>query len=493
MSIDPPRVPDHDVIVVGFGPVGAVLAGLLARRGLDVLVVERDTDIFNLPRAAHLDSEVMRILQEVGCADTIAPSLIANEGMDFLTADRQVLLRMRSTEPTPSGWPSSNFFHQPGVERAIRAAAIDAGVQTRLGAEVATVDDHGDQVTVELVDGSVLTARYVVGCDGARSTVRRLLGITMHDLEFEEPWLVLDTILHSGVPLPSSVALQVCDAARPHTLVPMPPPRFRFEFMVLPGDDPAVLASETVARQLMAPWVDPSGVDIERSAVYTFHGLIAHEWRKGRVLLAGDAAHQMPPFLGQGMCSGLRDAANLAWKLDRVIRGRSTPELLDTYQAEREPHVRQIVESAVGFGRLICTTDPDVAAARDRDMLAARAAGGGNVGGGGGPALPVGPLVAGLGRPSLQPCVAQDDAPEVRLDDVVGQRFAVLLNSAQPLGPGWADLDSVVLDAEHVPEVADVLAALGATAAVIRPDRYVLWAGSPGDPMPDEARRLLTR
>ena len=136
ISIDPPRVPDHDVIVVGFGPVGAVLAGLLARRGLDVLAVERDTDIFNLPRAAHLDSEVMRILQELGCADTIAPSLIANEGMDFLTADRQVLLRMRSTEPTPSGWPSSNFFHQPGVERAIRAAAIDAYLRRRDGRPV---------------------------------------------------------------------------------------------------------------------------------------------------------------------------------------------------------------------------------------------------------------------------------------------------------------------------------------------------------------------
>jgi 3-(3-hydroxy-phenyl)propionate hydroxylase len=268
----------------------------------------------------------------------------------------------------------------------------------------------------------------------------------------------------------------------------MPSPRFRFEFMVLPDDNPTELTSTDFTHHLMSAWIDPADVRVERSAVYTFHGLIARQWRKGRVLLAGDAAHQMPPFLGQGMCSGLRDAMNLAWKLDRVITAEAGPELLDTYQAEREPHVRQIVESAVGFGRLICTTDPEVAAARDRDLLAARAAGGGDIVDAAGPALPVGPLVSGNGRPALQPLVGPQ-----RLDDVVGQRFAVLTRSITAPGPGWDLLEPLVLDAASTPAVASVLDALGVDMAVLRPDRYVLWTGTPGTSMPNDVRALLSR
>lgn len=479
---------DHQVVVVGFGPVGVTVAGLLARRGVDVLAIDRDTEIFSLPRAAHLDSEVMRVLQDLGCADAVAPALVENEGMDFLTADRQVLLRMRGRGDTASGWASSNFFHQPSLEAPMREAAIAAGAQVRLGIGVEAVHDLGDHVRIHLADGSSVTARYVVACDGARSLVRKQLGISMDDLGFEEPWLVLDTVLHPTTPLPTAVALQVCDPSRPHTLVPMPPPRFRFEFMVLPGDDPDELASESFARLLMSAWLDPAGVDIERSAVYTFHGLIATEWRRGNVLLAGDAAHQMPPFLGQGMCSGIRDAANLAWKLERVLRGSAADVLLDTYQAEREPHVRRIVESAVGFGRLICTTDHEVAAARDQNMLAARAAGGGEVGRTAGPGLPEGALVVAEGQPSLQPTVNGQ-----RLDDIVGPGFSVLRRTADADVSAWDDLDAVILDADTTPAISTVLDSLGAEVAVIRPDRYVMWTGAAGEPMPPTIRHLVSR
>jgi 3-(3-hydroxy-phenyl)propionate hydroxylase len=465
-----------DVLVVGFGPVGVTLSGMLARRGVRVLAVEREHDIFPLPRAAHLDSEVMRILQDLGCAEEVAPALITNHGQDFVTADRQVLLSMRSPAATRSGWPSSNMFHQPGLERPMREAAIAHGVDVRLGTEVVAIRDRGDHVEVELADGALITAGFVVGCDGARSLVRRQMGVTMHDLQFEEPWLVLDLVLHDGTPVPSAMALQVCDPARPHTLVPMPAPRYRFEFMVLPGEDAAQIASDESVRNLLSAWLDPEAVTVERSAVYTFHGLIAHQWRCGRVLLAGDSAHQMPPFLGQGMCSGIRDAANLAWKLAAVVQGAAPHDLLDTYQAEREPHVRAIVESAVGFGRLICTTDAAVAAERDRNMLAARAARGDSVGGGGGPTLPEGPLVAAGGRTAVQPMVGG-----TRLDDLVGPGFAVLLRTAQHAHPDglrfWTALGATVLDAVATPEVAEVLDELGADAAVVRPDRYVLCTG----------------
>lgn len=483
---------DVDVLVVGFGPVGVTLSGMLARRGVRVLAVDRDTDIFPLPRAAHLDAEVMRILQDLGCADTVAPSLVANKGMDFVTADRQVLLSMRSVGNAPSGWPVSSFFHQPGLEVPMREVAVSNGAQVTLGTEVTSVTDLGDHVRVQFHDGSTATASFVVACDGARSTVRRQLGIAMKDLEFEEPWLVLDLLLHEGTPEPTDVALQVCDPARPHTLVPMPPPRFRFEFMLLPGEDPAHIASHDTARALLSKWIDPDGLTIERSAVYTFHGLIAHEWRQGRVLLAGDAAHQMPPFLGQGMCSGMRDAANLAWKLAAVVHGTAPHTLLDTYQTEREPHVRAIVESAVNFGRLICTTDPEVAAERDRNMLAARAAGGGRAGGSGGPPLPEGVLVAAGGRTALQPSV-----DGTRLDDMLGPGFAVLLRTpshADPEGVAfWQTQQATVIDAESMPAVGAVLDDLGADAAVVRPDRYVLWTGARLAAPGHEAVALLTR
>jgi 3-(3-hydroxy-phenyl)propionate hydroxylase len=472
-----------DLAIIGFGPVGCTLAALAARRGLRTIVLERDVDLFALPRAAHFDGEIARILQEVGCMDEIASSIRVNAGMDFLTADRQVLLSMRSAPTSPSGWPRSQLFFQPGLERPLRAAAIRHGADVRLGTTVVSIDQSEHEVSLGLDDGSTVQASWVVACDGARSTARRLLGMTMDDLQFEEPWLVLDLILHPDSVEPCSVTLQVCDPARPHTLVPMPVPRFRFEFMLLPGEDPEWIQRPEVIDDLLAPWVDPTTVTVERAAVYTFHGLIAQQWRSGRVLLAGDAAHQMPPFLGQGMCSGMRDAANLAWKLDAVVQG-AHPALLDTYQAERDPHVRSIIESAVGFGRLICTTDRAVAAGRDESMLAARAAqtpeqreqrnDGAPM-----PALGASPLVLdGGGRPAVQVTV-----DGTRFDDVVGQRFAVVARSEQLLhstgAAAWADLGAALLTGYD-----ELLDRAGSDVAVVRPDRYLLSAGASCPPPP---------
>jgi 3-(3-hydroxy-phenyl)propionate hydroxylase len=268
----------------------------------------------------------------------------------------------------------------------------------------------------------------------------------------------------------------------------MPAPRFRFEFMLLQGDDPVALAEPASVRALLADWMDPDHAEVERSAVYTFHGLIATEWRRGRVLLAGDAAHQTPPFLGQGMCSGIRDAQNLAWKLSRVVHGNSPAALLDTYQAEREPQVQHIIQLAVDFGRLICTTDTAVAAERDAAMLAARAAGGGTTENAPMPPLPAGPLV-GPGVQSRQPVLG-----DLRFDDVVGDRFAVVVREPDALttdgGRYWIAQGAVTFDVADAPALATVLDAFGADAVVIRPDRYVLFAGAELVP-PDAATMAL--
>lgn len=486
-----PTNTDCHVAIVGCGPVGVVLAGLLAKRGLRVVALDRDVDLFPLPRAAHFDHEIMRVFQELGVADAIAPSTIANPGMDFLTADRQVLMSMRSSDRTPSGWHGSILFHQPGVERTLRAAATDLGAELRLGVAVERIEDDGAQVITHLADGTQLTSRYLVGCDGARSTVRKQFGITMDDLRFEEPWLVLDVVLHDGVEPPSPLALQVCDPARPHTLVPMPSPRFRFEFMLLPGETAEEIDTPERARELMSAWLDPADVEVERSAVYTFHGLIADEWRRGRVLIAGDAAHQTPPFLGQGMCAGIRDAANLAWKLHRIVERGAPDAILDTYQPEREPQVRAIIGAAVSFGRIICTTDPEVAAERDAGMLAAQAAGAEPTTEAPLPALTGGPLVlAGGGALSIQPTV-----DGTRLDDVVGERFAVVARHRDLLeseGAGWWAADgALLLSADEHPALGSILDAAGAETAVLRPDRHLLAASDTIDVPPADTRALL--
>jgi 3-(3-hydroxy-phenyl)propionate hydroxylase len=462
-----------DVLVVGFGPVGATMTGLAARHGLSVVAVDRSVDLYPLPRAAHCDHEILRILQGLGCADDIVSAMRVNEGMDFLTANREIMLRFRSPGLAPTGWPASVLFHQPGFEGALRRAVFATAADVRLGVGVAAIEQRSSVVTATLEDGERVRARFAVGCDGARSLVRRATGTSVHDLEFEEPWLVVDLLLHEPIAGLPDRAVQVCDPARPHTLVPMPWPRFRFEFMLLPGDDPDAIQHPARVRELIASWIDPTLVDVERAAVYTFHGVIAQQWRAGRIFLAGDAAHQMPPFLGQGMCSGMRDAANLAWKLAAVQQQGAPDELLDTYQLEREPHVRAIVELAVGFGRIICTTDVDVAAARDAQMLSTQQQGAESPQGA--PSLAGGSAIGpGGGALSAQPWVDGR-----RLDDLLGPRFGLITRT--PLAPDdpdrhWWSHRATILDAEKFPELEGLLN--GAEALVIRPDRYIFATGS---------------
>ncbi len=364
----------YDAIVAGYGPVGAVTAALLGRAGLRTAVYEPTTSVYHLPRAAHFDAEIMRVFEEIEVAHDVLPACAPVKGMHFVNAAGDALLRF-DVDPG-AGW----MFYQPDLERALRAGVdrLD-DVDVHLAHEVVAFEQNDDDVRVhvrdvERGDVRVVRARYLVAADGARSTVRKQLGITSDDLQFDQPWLVVDTVLRRPVALPELVQ-QICDPARPTTFIPMCGDRRRWEFMLLPGETAAAMEHPDRIAELLAPWITPADVDIVRAVVYTFHAVIADQWRDRRVFLVGDAAHQMPPFLGQGMCSGIRDAHNLVWKLALVANGLADDELLDSYQQERAPHVRSIVETAVALGGLLQTTDPKVAAERDAMMLAPGAAG----------------------------------------------------------------------------------------------------------------------
>jgi 3-(3-hydroxy-phenyl)propionate hydroxylase len=492
-----------DVAIVGFGPVGAVLAGLLGRRGLRVAVLEVERDVFPLPRAAHIDHQGLRVLQELGCLEKVLPGMRFNAGMDFVNASRQVLTRIVSQKTNRYGLPSSMYFHQPGFDRAIRDTVMALpNVHMFLPTQAVGIETHDTGATVRAapVDGGgelQVGARYVVGCDGARSPTRTWLDIGLEDLGFQEQWLVVDLELKETVHGLPQHAVHVCDPARPHTVVPMPEPRYRFELMLLPGEDPEEMRKTDNVARLLEPWIPLGAARVERLAVYTFRGVVAQKWRKGPVLLAGDAAHLMPPFLGQGMCSGLRDASNLAWKLDWVLRGGAPESLLDTYERERQPHVRKVIQAAVDFGRIICTLDPQVAADRDADMLSNQKPTSGDsafrL-----PLLQHGPLVlAGGGSIFVQPEISQDGR---RLDDLVGPRFLVLGRTWEALDGSaawWAcDDRALVTTLTDVPDpghwMRSWLDRSHSDVVVVRPDRYVLGAGKSLTPITEAVRGLLS-
>lgn len=375
-----------DVAIVGCGPVGAVAANLLGRAGLKTLVIERETGLHPLPRAVHLDHEMMRIFQAAGVIDRLVPLMRDTDGHLHVGADRGVIRYMGTVgQPRPYGWSNDYFFYQPELEAQLREGMAELDpVELRTGCSLESIeqDESGATLAVRSNRGlESVRARYVLACDGARSTVRKMLEVPLDDLEFEETWLVVDAEVDgpvhfpplTGVPAGANLqrlSVMMCDPSRPTTVVPGRGHHRRWEFMLLPGEDDAEMAKPESVSKLVGPWLADTPHKIVRAATYQFHGLIAERWQVGRVFLAGDAAHQTPPFFGQGMCHGMRDVANLAWKLALVVKGTASPALLQSYQPERDPHVRAVISAAVAAGRYICMLDPAEAAARDRAMRA---------------------------------------------------------------------------------------------------------------------------
>jgi 3-(3-hydroxy-phenyl)propionate hydroxylase len=495
--------PEFDVCIIGYGPVGASLANLLGQSGLKTVVLEREPSIYHLPRAVALDGEGMRLVQSMGLADELLPLLNVSRNIRHVSAEGKLLLLIARSGIGTEGWHNAYRFYQPEFEAILRCGVSrQPSVDVRLRCEAFALDEASDGIRVRyenLATGALtdVTARYVVGCDGARSTVRRFMGAELQDLRSHERWIVLDMILEvppEGVPEAADEtgrvidAIQYCDPARPTTFVPMPGNRHRWEFMLMPHDDAATITRPERIYELLKPWnIDPAKSTIERAVVYTFHSALSTQWRRGRLLLAGDAAHQMPPFLGQGMCSGLRDAANLAWKLRDVIAGAAPTDLLDTYETERMEHVRAFIELAVELAGVIQTTDPEKARQRDRDLVA-------------NPTMlrPITPrLGRGLHGDAPPPAGARAAQPRLAdgrlLDDRVGYCFAVLatrgLVAKLPAATRSRLDDSEVVLVIAEGEVAKYLAELQTEAVVIRPDRHILGIAS----TPAELDSVLSR
>ncbi|HCF1525220.1 bifunctional 3-(3-hydroxy-phenyl)propionate/3-hydroxycinnamic acid hydroxylase [Pseudomonas aeruginosa] len=435
-----------DVLISGYGPSGATLANLLGLRGFNVVVVERDKEIYDKPRAITADHEVMRIFQECGLAEEIMQSSIPHPGSDYIGLDNQIIKRLYPAPPPLSlTWDPTWLFVQPELEATLRRG-VDRFqcVSTFLGHELVsfTQDDTGVRASVRRMDSDdffEVTARYLVACDGGRSTVRKLLKSTVENLDFDEWWIVADARLRGELDLPKR-ATHYCHPWRPGSFVIGPGDLRRWEVKILPGENPASFESDEAFLQVLSNFVDISKIELWRKAIYCFHALVVDEWRCGCVFLMGDAAHQTPPFLGQGLCAGIRDAANLAWKLDAVERKGFPSTLLDTYGEERKPHVRQVVASAKEIGLII--GELDMEAARKRDALLGEQIASGKaetirqkfV-----PGLetgllgkdPQGRLANSAGEVFVQPWVKSGGNVFARMDDLVEPGFAVFTTSRE--------------------------------------------------------------
>jgi 2-polyprenyl-6-methoxyphenol hydroxylase-like FAD-dependent oxidoreductase len=489
---------DCDVAIVGAGPSGLVLAVLLAQFGRSAVVLEQWPERYPLPRAVHFDDEVGRLLQSCGIGDEVRAVSEPAEVYEWRNAAGTTLLRFGRIGIGPAGWPFSSMFCQPELEAAVEARANELPtIEIRRGVTVDALEQHEHHVSLGCTSGDSVTSRYVVGCDGANSTVRGLLDVGVEDRGFFYDWLIVDVILDEPRVF-DPINLQVCDPLRPTTAVSGGPGRRRWEFMRLPDESLDELDQEATAWALLESWdVHPGNAHIERHAVYTFQARVAERWQDGRVFLAGDAAHLMPPFAGQGMCSGIRDAANLAWKLDLVLTGRAVPDLLDTYEEERRPGAEFAIDLSIELGKVICVPDPQEAAERDAAMASAVTGEVSEV-----PGQPG--LVAGLVHPEAPLAGEQIPQPDLggrRFDDVHGAGWRLVTDD-----PAIADLDrglvdwfgsigGIVVDVRDVPALSAWLGRHGVRWALARPDFHLYGAAAGLDAAVDLVgglRRRLT-
>lgn len=486
---------DYDVIVIGGGPVGKMAALMLGRRGHTVLVLERKRETYPLPRAVAHDAEIARLLQSVGMPVDSIPDAVEpyDDLYVWVNAAGETLHLVDWRGYDTSGWNNTYFYNQPALERHLEAALGDCSNVTMLRGYNASVESQDATGVIVSGEGETFRARYVIAADGANSATRTHLGIQWTDLGYFFDWLVVDV-----VPGPDmeklTIAKQVADPARPTTVVPAGPGRRRWEFMRLEGETNEELTQPERIWELLKPFnVTPENAQIERGVVYTFASGWTSEFRRGRVLLAGDAAHQMPPFAGQGLAAGLRDCLNFSWKLDLVLNGVADDSVLDTYGTERAAHVSDFIDFSVALGKIICIVDPEEAAQRDTAMINALASGGD-------PEPPPRPRLGGGlhhgdqgGYLSWQGRIDVEGRLDVRFDDVFGPAALIIRSgeTARSLTSNQIErlkelgIVTVCFDFDGaLPRgvapfgdangtYAEWFAEIGADAVLVRPDLYV--------------------
>ncbi|MDR6387229.1 bifunctional 3-(3-hydroxy-phenyl)propionate/3-hydroxycinnamic acid hydroxylase [Paraburkholderia caribensis] len=520
---------DFDVAIVGYGPVSQGLAAMLGQRGYRVGVFDRWPNLYPLPRACVIDHEVMRILQSVGVAEKFAELAVPTAGeYVWLTARGETLYHFRYNKDGVSGWPARNLMYQPDLERLLDERVRELpSVEVNQGWEAVAYVPGSDHDELEFAQCSInasgaiergektrrVTARYVVGADGANSFIRRAADLPWVDLGFRADWLVVDYRPHNPeLELDMPEAGQICDPARPITMMRrMGKKHVRWEMMLLPGETAQDITRPEKVWSLIDRWVKPEDGIIDRAAVYTFRSGVAQNWSRGNAILAGDAAHLMPPFLGQGLCSGMRDALSLFWRLDLVLSGVASAQLMQSYEEERQAHVRTIIDRAVALGKVVCITDAKEAATRDASILAGTA-----------PPIPAFPqLTTGIlrrdadgnvelpaGQLALQGRVAID-GKEGLLDDMLGRGWLVLTLDE----PGDAKLSDdqqvfakalgvrfmTLKQGSSVRDVGDAsrafMTGLGVAALIIRPDFYIFAGARSLDQIPqmlDDLRQQLS-
>jgi 3-(3-hydroxy-phenyl)propionate hydroxylase len=491
----------YDVAIVGFGPSGAVAASLLGQAGLKTYVCDRSTTVYDKPRAIALDHEIMRVFQQIGVAELVAPYVEPFTPSEYFGVDGQLIRRMTMVAPPyPLGYTPSMVFTQPPVERILRAnAEAFPNVTIELGVELLTLTQDSNGADLQLRDAlgqqQTIRARYVIGCDGASSTVRAQAGMVLEDLDFDEPWLVVDVrVNEKGLAKLPTTSVQYCEPDRPTTIVIGPGNHRRWEISLKAGEDPIQVATPEATWKLLSRWLTPEDGELWRQTSYRFHALVATEWRKGRVFIAGDAAHQQPPFMGQGMCQGIRDVANLSWKISAVVKGEvggpSAEALLNSYGEERKAHVRELTMRIKHVGEVIGERDTAKARARDQRLLAEC----------GGvvkdtprqdmiPRLEAGCLSSkpctGRGTLFPQPKLVKDDGNMALLDELFGNGWRLVMDTTlDSTTVHTAALTTVQHGTNGLHETEGVTSLWmqkhNCCAALVRPDNYVY--GTASDP-----------
>ena len=465
---------DYDVAIVGVGPVGGILANLLGMQGIRAVVFDRSLSAPDLPRGVGIDAEMMRVVQVLGLTEQLEPLLKVFRGAQYLDVDGNVVsTRPGITGPGPQGWPARYNVHQPDFENVLRAGMVEhASLDLRLGHEVTAVG-HDPATSGGYVEATDLatderarfTARYVVGCDGARSTVRKAAGLALDDFGLNQPWIVVDFEVNESADLPG-INTHFADPEVPVIYIHVVRNLRRFEFRALPDEDLQAAIEPEAIWQRVARWLTPDQAELVRAAVYTHRSLVAETWRDGALIVAGDAAHQTPPFLGQGLCAGVRDVASLGWRLAAIINNGASDDLIDSYGAERSDHARFIIQTATSIGSVL--TAPDKA---KLDALNARI---GREGQGKPPRLGPGLWQDGGPGGTLAPQPRLADG--TLLDDVVGFAFALVATEevldALPVDVRLALVHAGIVVVPASGGAAEWLDELDAQAVIVRPDRY---------------------